>query len=359
MKHILKMILICAALASWPVWAQDAPILSTISQFLGTAPSECSRNNVDKPEMAGRTETPDGAIRRYRAHNCAGNLDIFVGVPRSAGKNAPVILALPQTGVAGAREIFGLSGDPKLAFGRKFMQAGFPVVSSEVWLNGNGSDANHDWSTDRFYKRFPQWSALGRMLVDNRSTLDLLPELGLKSSCTAAVGHSLGGHNALFLAAFDKRIDVVVSSGGFEPIATDTDAQRWSRSTWFVYMPALRSIVTQPAPRQVPFDFDGLMSTIYPRAVMVVQGREDPTWTNENLIPEHLQKIEDAYKRAKIAGQFDLSMFEGGHEFPILEQYDAIRFVRERCQYVGRQNTNPTAESNLMNIKYKNKPPAD
>jgi acetyl esterase/lipase len=170
------------------------------------------------------------------------------------------------------------------------------------------------------------------MLVDNRSSLGLVKALGRRPSCIAAVGHSLGGHNALFLAAFDKRIDVAVSSGGFEPIATDTDAERWSRSSWFVYSPALRNIVTQPAPRKVPFDFSSLIGAIYPRAVMVVQGTQDPTWTHEDLIPEHLKSVEEAYQRTKIAGQFDLSMFKGGHEFPEPEQRDAVEFVRERCR---------------------------
>ena len=32
-----------------------------------------------------------------------------------------------------------------------------------------------------------------------------------------ALGHSLGGHNAIFTAVFDPRLKVVVSSCGFDP----------------------------------------------------------------------------------------------------------------------------------------------
>jgi predicted dienelactone hydrolase len=43
--------------------------------------------------------------------------------------------------------------------------------------------------------------------------LTMLPEVD--SERFAVIGHSLGGHNALFLAAFDTRIKAVVSSCGF------------------------------------------------------------------------------------------------------------------------------------------------
>ena len=38
-----------------------------------------------------------------------------------------------------------------------------------------------------------------------------------------AIGHSLGGHNSLFVAMFDPRVKAVVTSRGFNAFAKDKD----------------------------------------------------------------------------------------------------------------------------------------
>jgi len=46
--------------------------------------------------------------------------------------------------------------------------------------------------------------------------LDLLDSLPYLEHGRYAIGHSLGGHNAIYTALFDERIKVVVSSCGFD-----------------------------------------------------------------------------------------------------------------------------------------------
>jgi len=106
---------------------------------------------------------------------------------------------------------------------------------------------------------------MGRMLADHQRAIDTVLKMGRRPRCIAAVGHSLGGHNALLLAALDPRINIVVSSAGFERIASDLNAERWARASWFVYMPKLRPYMSKPPPRQLPWDFDDVLLAIHPR----------------------------------------------------------------------------------------------
>lgn len=332
MKLVTTSVVVVAALfsAGFTATGKDT-VLDVVSEYLGQPPSNCQLPVLIEPKITATAQIADGVLTFYRAVNCAGALNFIVGTPNSAQNTTPIVMALPQTSNAGAKEVFGLAGDPALGYGRKFMQAGFVVVSPEVWINGDGSDASADWNTANFYKLFPRWSALGRMLEDNRSVLDFMARSRPNASCIAAVGHSLGGHNAIFLSAFDKRVDVTVSNAGFEPIATDTDAERWSRSSWFIYAPKLREVVTAPAPRKVPFDFSDILSSIAPRAVMVIQEQQDPNWTHIERLPGSLQDIENGYSDLHVPNRFRLEMFPGGHSFPDAEQTRAVEFVKGQC----------------------------
>src|SRR5207253_9118348 len=69
----------------------------------------------------------------------------------------------------------------------------------------------------------PDLKALGyqsgtmKAIWDNIRGLDLLDSLpSVRKGKYGAIGHSLGGHNAIYTAVFDERIKVIVSSCGFD-----------------------------------------------------------------------------------------------------------------------------------------------
>ncbi len=77
-------------------------------------------------------------------------------------------------------------------------------------------------------------SATVKAVWDNMRAVDLLRSLPeVDPERIGAIGHSLGGHNAIFTAVFDERIKVVVSSCGFTALARyrggETAAGRISR----------------------------------------------------------------------------------------------------------------------------------
>lgn len=73
---------------------------------------------------------------------------------------------------------------------------------------------------------------MGRMLQDHRLAFDAIHE-ARGPFYLAVVVHSLDGPNTLMAAALDLRADVVVSRGGFAPIATGQRATRWAPRSGF------------------------------------------------------------------------------------------------------------------------------
>ena len=69
-----------------------------------------------------------------------------------------------------------------------------------------------------------------KAIWDNIRGLDLLESLPMvKKAEFGAVGHSLGGHNAIYTAVFDQRIKVVVSSCGFVQVSDGLLGGRFAR----------------------------------------------------------------------------------------------------------------------------------
>jgi len=109
-------------------------------------------------------------------------------------------------------------------------------------------------------------SASMKGIVNHRAAVDiLLAQPGIRH--IAAVGHSLGGHNALFIAAVDPRLHAAVTSCGFTSFAKyyGGNLKGWSH---LGYMPRIASHYGLD-PRRMPFDFPDILAAIAPRALFV------------------------------------------------------------------------------------------
>jgi dienelactone hydrolase len=119
----------------------------------------------------------------------------------------------------------------------------------------------------------PDLAALGYVsgtmkgIWDNIRGLDLLESMAfVHRSSLGAIGHSLGGHNAVFTAVFDHRIKAVVSSCGLDSF---TDYKNGDITGWTSprYMPGLAAYKGHSS--DVPFDFDELLAALAPRPVLL------------------------------------------------------------------------------------------
>jgi hypothetical protein len=106
-----------------------------------------------------------------------------------------------------------------------------------------------------------------KAIWDNMRGLDYLESLPfVRKGRFGAIGHSLGGHNAIYTAVFDQRIAVVVSSCGFDSFVDymDGNIKGWTSER---YMPRLLDYKSHL--NDVPFDFYELVGALAPRTVFI------------------------------------------------------------------------------------------
>jgi hypothetical protein len=122
---------------------------------------------------------------------------------------------------------------------------------------------------------------------DNIRGLDLLDSLPfVKPAAYGAIGHSLGGHNAVYTSVFDERIQVVVSSCGLDSFL---DYFGGDEKVWFPekgwtqtrYMPKLSGYRGRLA--EIPFDFHELIGALAPRHVLVIAPLKDSNFKSDSV----------------------------------------------------------------------------
>ena len=171
----------------------------------------------------------------------------------------------PTDGKVGHQVVVGLGGREGRQYAAELAQLGYVTLSPAYPLMAN-------------YQ--PELAALGyksgtmKAIWDNSRGLDLLESLKLvdHSKGFGAIGHSLGGHNAIYTAAFDQRIKVVVSSCGFDSFLDYYDGaeKNWSAGKGWCqtrYMPRLANY--RGRLEEIPFDFHELLGALAPRCVFV------------------------------------------------------------------------------------------
>jgi len=166
------------------------------------------------------------------------------------------ILTLHQTHRAGQKVVVGLGESPNDEYAVELVKLGYVCIAPPYPLLANYAPK---------LKELGYASGTMKAIWDNMRALDLLETLPfVKPGKFAAIGHSLGGHNSLYTAAFDQRIKVVVSSCGFDSFRDykGGDIRGWTSER---YMPRL---LEYPLAK-LPFDFHEVLATIAPRPVFV------------------------------------------------------------------------------------------
>lgn len=239
-------------------------------------------------------------------------------IPDGLAAPAPAMLCLHQTTAIGKGEPAGLGGSANLHYARELAQRGYVTLAPDY--PGYG-----DNRTDAYALGYV--SATMKGILNHQRALDLLQSLPqVDAERIGCIGHSLGGHNTLFVAAFDERIKVAVSSCGFNSFAKYMAGvlTGWSHSG---YMPLIASRY-QCDPAQMPFDFTEVLGAIAPRAVFVNAPTGDSNF--------ELSGVEDCLRAARPvyellgAGQRLVAAHpEGGHDFPPEVREAAYAFVDE------------------------------
>jgi dienelactone hydrolase len=189
----------------------------------------------------------------------------YLFIPRQRQGKLPAVLCLHQTVAIGKGEPAGLGKKESLRYAVHLAERGYVTLAPDY---PNFGEYNFDT-----YKRGYQ-SGTMKAVWNNIRAVDLLQSLpqvdGERIGC---IGHSLGGHNTMFTAAFDPRIKALVSNCGFTsfPKYYGGKIKGWTSAT---YMPRIETVY-ELKPEKIPFDFPEVVAAFAPRAFLASSPQHD------------------------------------------------------------------------------------
>ncbi len=199
----------------------------------------------------------------------------YLCIPKSllgdSKERAPAILCLhPTDNQVGHDVVVGLGGKANRQYAAELAERGYVTLApSYPLLAGYQPDLDAlGWESGTL-----------KAVWDNIRGIDLLQSLPfVRPDAIGAIGHSLGGHNSVYTAVFDRRIQVVISSCGLDSYRDyyDGDRQRWSAGQGWTstrYMPRLAAY--QDRLDEIPFDFPEMIGALAPRHVLIIAPLHD------------------------------------------------------------------------------------
>ena len=232
-------------------------ILTAMQEVMGPLPGIEKRGAL-QPRVIEETDCGTYVRRLIEYHAEPGSrVPAYLLVPKAAfARKAPALLALHQTHALGQKVVVGLGNSPDDEYGVELVKRGFIVLAPPYPLLAEYNPP---------LTQLGYVSASMKAIWDNMRGLDYLETLPfVKTNGFGAIGHSLGGHNALFTAAFDQRIKAIVSSCGFDSFQDykDGNIKGW---TGLRYMPNL----SKYSMAELPFDFSEIIGALAPRSLFV------------------------------------------------------------------------------------------
>lgn len=211
-------------------WLRRRPeLLARWKEFLGPMPAE--RKKVPKLEVI-EEDRPESVIRQLVRYQVEPDIvtEAYICRPATVAGRVPGVVAFHSTVNESIRQPAGVEGVPEKAFGLKFARQGRVVVCPRNYLWPDNKHIAAGEEAERFLKRHPKTKGMGKMLYDGLVAVDILASLPeVDPARLGTVGHSLGAKEVLYLAAFDERIKVTVSSEG----GIGTRFSNWDAS-WYL-----------------------------------------------------------------------------------------------------------------------------
>lgn len=305
-------------------------VLQAMQQVMGALPKEQLQIPdavfLDTLETTGYTRY---TIRLKTYYNEIVPALLYLPKNKTKQEKYPAVLALHSTGQKGKHLVDSFSANPYKALATELVQRGYIVLAPDY--PGFGDLSDHDFDKDRFESGTMQGIFNHMRCIDYlQSRNDVIHDK------IGVIGHSLGGHNAIFLGAFDERLKIVVSSCGWT-MMTHYDAGKpvterfggklgpWAQDR---YMPLIRDKYNLNA-AQLPVDFDEIIATIAPRYFLSNSPTGDENF-NVDGVKLGIANAYPIYKLLGVADRLQAYYPEAGHDFPdavrkaIYEEMDAV-----------------------------------
>lgn len=303
-------------------------ILKGMEKAMGKLPD---RSNLPAFDIEITDSAMEDRFTRYTlSFSVAENerLPVYLYVPKQKGsiQRIPAMLVLHGTSVLGKGVVDGQGPLPNRAHARELAERGYVVIAPDYPSFGDLKD--HNFDTDRYE------SATMQAIYNHMRCVDLLQSrTDVDPENIGVLGHSLGGHNAMFIAAFDTRLKVAVSSSGwtqFEYYNIGDEASKkyggrlgpWAQTR---YMPLIRTKYKLDA-KLIPFNFDDIITAIAPRAFFSVSPLRDANFDVKG-VRAGISLAEKVYNNLGAADLLQVRYPDAAHDFPVENRKEVYGFL--------------------------------
>ncbi|MEX2214628.1 MAG: alpha/beta fold hydrolase [Phycisphaeraceae bacterium] len=321
-------------------WAKRrGHVLLGMQQAMGALPErdklpklEVREGEVHKREEYTRititfvAEVVDGKEDRVPAY-------LYLPAKRGDGeqpKQRPAMLVLHQTHALGKGDCDWEKGRTNRCLASELAARGYVVLAPDYPSFG---DYTFDFAAMYKAGRYASGSMKG--IFNHMRAVDLLQSReDVDGERIGVIGHSLGGHNAMFLAAFDERVKVIVSSCGWTPFH-DYYGGKIAGWTSDRYMPRLREVYQLDAGK-VPFDFYEVVAALAPRPFYSCSPTRDSNFDVMG-VKKAGAKAKQVYELFKAEEKLVIEHPDSAHDFPPASREAAYKFIDEALSTMKSQ----------------------
>ena len=308
-------------------WAdRRSEILLAMQSIMGPLPGDAKRCKLD---VKTEDEADCGTyIRRLITYASEPNqrTPAYLCIPKTAlsGRVAPGVLCLhPTENIIGHMVVVGLGGKAHRQYASELAERGFVTISP---------------SYPQLAKYQPDLKGLGyesgtmKAIWDNIRAMDVLDSLtSVKHGAYAAIGHSLGGHNSVYTAAFDDRIKVIVSSSGLDsyPDYYGGKPDVWEHGKGWCqdrYMPKLAEY--RGRLNEIPFDFPEIIGVLAPRHVFINSPLRDSNFRWQS-VDKVVKAASAVYALHHAEANLQVEHPDSEHDFPDEQRFKAYALIEK------------------------------
>jgi hypothetical protein len=264
--------MVIRAVSDWE--KQRTEILKRWQAYLGVLPPNPARPVI----QVIKEDYPVGVIRQWIKYEGEPGITVqaYLLKPQHSTTKLPGVVVLHPTTDNPLVYVTGVEKGKGPPLGLHIAQKGYVVICPMCFLWQDKGGRTYEQQTERFHQRHPGSKGMAKMLFDAQRAVDILTSLEeVDTRRIGTLGHSLGAKEALYLGAFDDRIQVIVSNEG----GIGIDFSNWD-APWYLgpeihqFPHAQHEVLALCAPK--PFlliggDFaDGTKSIPYINAVLPV-----------------------------------------------------------------------------------------
>lgn len=305
------------SIADWKIRRRH--ILEGMQSVMGPLPRPAGLPDFDVKTV--ETLKGDGFVRKSITFTVEGNdrlpADLYLPNVDDEKKRSPAMLALHPTGKQGKRIVAGEGPRANRQYALELAQRGYVVIAPDYPSFGH---YDYDFAADSYV------SGTMKGIFNHLRCVDLISSMDeVDAQRVGVIGHSLGGHNALFAAAFDARLKVIVSSCGWTPFHDyygGLKLKNWAQDR---YMPRVSNWYNNDADR-MPFDFYEVVAAMAPRPFFSNSPEADSNFDVAG-VRKTIPGVRHIYELYHAEANLQLRTPPAQHDFPTKTRLEAYHFI--------------------------------